>query len=199
MDERFHRALHLGARGRHDLVVADRDRPLPVGRAQLVDALAHDADRLAHLFHADDLTVVIVAILADGDVEIHLLVAFVGLRLAQVPGGARAAHHHARKAPGPAFVERHDADVDIALLEDAVADEEFVEIVDDLQERIAESLDVVDEDRAEDRARRRPAGSNWRASASPRRARRRPSASRVPRSPRAAASARRRPWPAWSR
>ena len=31
MDERFHRALHLGALGRHDLVVVDRDRPLPFG------------------------------------------------------------------------------------------------------------------------------------------------------------------------
>ena len=38
-----------------------------------------------------------------------------------------------------------DADIDVALLEDAVADDEVVEIVEHLQERVAERLDVVDE------------------------------------------------------
>ena len=52
---------------------------------------------------------------------------------------------HAGEAPGPAIVERHDADIDVALLEDAVADDEGVEIVQDLQERVAERLDVVDQ------------------------------------------------------
>ena len=36
-------------------------------------------------------------------------------------------------------------DVDVALLEDAVAGEQRVEIVDHLEERIAERLDVVDQ------------------------------------------------------
>ena len=40
MDERFHRALHVAARGRRDLAVERRDRPLPVRLAQLGDALA---------------------------------------------------------------------------------------------------------------------------------------------------------------
>src|SRR5689334_4846182 len=39
MDERFHRALHLAAAGRRDLVVLDHDRPLPFGFAELLDAL----------------------------------------------------------------------------------------------------------------------------------------------------------------
>ncbi len=34
MDQRFHRALHLAALWRHDLVVLDRNRPLPFGNAQ---------------------------------------------------------------------------------------------------------------------------------------------------------------------
>ena len=130
---------------RHDLVVVDHDRPLPFGLAQLGDALLHDADRLAHLFHADAVAVVAVAVLADRDVEIHLGVALVGLRLAQIPGGARAAHHHAGEAPLPGVLERHHADVDVALLEDAVVGEQPFEIVADLQERIAERLDVVDQ------------------------------------------------------
>ena len=121
------------------------DRPLPGRRAQPVDALPHDAHRLAHLLHADDLAVVIVAVPADRDVEIELLVALVGLRLAQVPRRPGAAHHDARETPAPGVLQRDDGDIDVALLEDAVADDELVEIVAHLEEGVAERLDVVDE------------------------------------------------------
>ena len=145
VDKRFHRALHVAPRRRHDLAVGGGDRALPLGGAQLRQALLHDADRLAHLLHADDLAVVVVAVAADRDVELELLVALVRLRLAQVPGRAGAADHDAGEAPAPGVLERDEADVDVALLEDAVADDELVEVVDDLQERVAERLDVVDE------------------------------------------------------
>src|SRR3954449_132045 len=145
VDERLHRALHLAPLRRHDLVVLVRHRPLPFRQPQLFEALLHDTDRLAHLLHTDDLAVVVVAMPADRDVEIHLLVALVGLRLAQIPGGARAAHHHAREAPGPRVLERDRGDVDVALLEDAVADDELVEVVADLEEGVAERPDIVDE------------------------------------------------------
>src|SRR5258708_2172889 len=115
----FHRALHLAPARWKDLVVLDRDRPLPVGCAQFCNALLHDAHGLAHFFHANQVTVVAVAVLADRNVEIHLGVAFVGLRLAKIPGGSRAAHHHAGKSPFPGLLERDHADVDVALLEDA--------------------------------------------------------------------------------
>ena len=107
--------------------------------------LLHDADRLPHLFHADAVAVVAVAVLADRNVEIQLRIALVGLRLAQIPGGARAAHHHAGEAPGPGVLQADHADVDVALLEDAVAGQQVFEIVADLEERIAERLDVVDQ------------------------------------------------------
>src|SRR5205807_9912603 len=139
------RALHLAAPRRGNLVVLIHDGPLPVRAPQPVDALAHDAHGLAHLFHADAVAVVTVAVLADRNVEIHLGVAFVGLRLAQVPGGARAAHHYAGEAPAPRVGELHHADVDVALLEDAVVGEQHLEVVAHLQERVAERLDVVDE------------------------------------------------------
>src|SRR5262249_20622837 len=70
MDQRFHRALHLAAARWRDLVVLDDNRPLPFGFAKLLDALLHDAHGLAHLFHADAVAIVAVAILADRDVEI---------------------------------------------------------------------------------------------------------------------------------
>ena len=99
MDQRLHRALHLGPLGRHHLLVVGHVGALPLRRHQLLAALHHDLHRLAHLLHADAVAVVVVAVLADRDVEIELGIALVGLRLAQVPGRARAAQHHAREAP----------------------------------------------------------------------------------------------------
>ena len=145
MDQRFHRALHLPAPRRRDLVVVDHDQPLRLGRVQFLHALLHDADRLAHLFHADAIAVVTVAVLTHRNVEIHFGIAFVGLRLAQIPDRARAAHHHAGEAPRPGILELHDADIDVALLEDPVIGEQLFEIVADFEKRIAERLDVVDQ------------------------------------------------------
>src|SRR5215471_18313315 len=83
MDQRLHRALHLGALWWNDLVVVDGDRPLPFWPAQLGDALLHDVRRLAHLLHADAVAIIAIAVLADRDVEIELGIALVRLRLAQ--------------------------------------------------------------------------------------------------------------------
>src|SRR5262249_18465923 len=120
VDGRLHRAFRLRARGRNDLVVPDRNRPRAFRRSQLFQALLHDADRLAHLLHAHEIAVVAVAVLADGNVEIEFRVTFVGLRLAQIPGGAGAAHHDAGEAPRPRVGKRDRADAGVALLEDAV-------------------------------------------------------------------------------
>src|SRR6266566_2089466 len=106
MDQRFHRALHLAAPRRENLVVLDGNQSLPLRRAQLFNALFHDARGLAHLFHADQIAVVAVAVLADRNVEIHLGIAFVGLRLAQIPCRPRATHHDAGKTPFPGLLER---------------------------------------------------------------------------------------------
>src|SRR4029077_8072275 len=104
-----------------------------------------DVGRLGRFFHADAVAIIVVAVLADRNVELHLGIALVRLRLAQIPGRARAAHHHAGEAPGPGVLEADHADVDVALLEDAVAGEQVVEVVANLEERIAEALDVVDQ------------------------------------------------------
>src|SRR5262245_15576783 len=120
VDGRLHRALHLRARRRNDLVVPDRNRPRAFRGPQLFQALFHDAYRLTHLLHAYEITVVAVPVLADRDVEIQFRVTFVGLRLAQIPDGAGAAHHHAGKAPRPRVGKRDRTDAGVALLEDAV-------------------------------------------------------------------------------
>ena len=145
MDQRFHRLLHLGTLGRHHLAVGRGHRPLPFGRIEQVEHLLHDADRLAHLVHANQVAVVAIAVLADRHIELEPVVALVGLRLAQVPGIARAAHHHAGKAPLPGILGRHHADIGVALHIDAVAGQQLFEVVEDQKERVAERTDVVDQ------------------------------------------------------
>src|SRR6516225_12242964 len=96
------------------------DWSLALRAAQHFKALLHDAHRLAHLFHADTVSVVTVTVFADRNVKVEFGVTLVRLRFAQIPSRARSPHHHARKAPGPGFLKRHHADIDIALLENAV-------------------------------------------------------------------------------
>src|SRR5215831_5012012 len=145
MNECLHRALHLGAARGHDLAINEMGRTLPVRRPQLGNTLFHDADRLAHLFHADTVAVVTIAVLADRDVEIELRIALVRLGLAQVPGGAGTAHHHARETPSPGVGERNYADAHVALFEDAIVSKQNLDIVAHLQEWVAERLDIVDQ------------------------------------------------------
>src|ERR1700680_4675740 len=183
VDGRLHRALHLGAQRRHDLVVLDGNRPPTFGQAQLLQALLHNAHRLAHLLHADAVAVVIVAVLADRDVEIELGITFVGLRLAQIPGGAGAAHHDTGKPPTPGICELDHGDTDVALLEDTIFRQQPLDVVADLEGR----------DRRTPRCRRGASAvslgtllrseNSSRACESPRHARKTPSASRAPRSP----------------
>src|SRR6201987_5388204 len=111
-------------------MVVDSDRSLPRWRAQLLHPLLDVPGRLPHFFHPDEIAVETVAVLSDWNIEIHFGIAFVRLRLAQIPGRARAAHHDAGEAPLPGLLQRHLADVDIALLEDAVARQKPVEVVD---------------------------------------------------------------------
>ena len=102
---------------------------------------------LGHFLHADDLAGVTIAMRADRDVEFHLLVAFVGLRLAQIPGRAGPTEHRAGETPLPAILQRDDADIDVALFEDAVLDEEIMQILQDGRKGLAPSTDVLDQPR----------------------------------------------------
>src|SRR3546814_16811044 len=79
------------------------------------------------------------------DVELDLLVAVVGLRLAQVPRHAGAAQHGAGAAPVVGLLRAHPADVDGALEEDAIVGEQDLDGVDDPRAVLAELGDVHDE------------------------------------------------------
>src|SRR5262245_24282421 len=143
VDERLHRGFHLAAARRHHLVVFDRDRSL-LGDEPFA-TLLHDAHRLTHLIHAHEVAVVTIAVLADRDIEFELVIAFVRLALAQVPGCAGPPDHDAGEAAAPRILELHHADIDVALLEDAVVGEEIFDVVADFEEGMAEGIDIGDE------------------------------------------------------
>ena len=81
VDEALHRLLHVGARGRRYLAVVRLDR----ARRHVLEALRDDAQRLPELLGAAQVTVVTIAVLADRDVKVEAVVAFVRLVLAEIP------------------------------------------------------------------------------------------------------------------
>ena len=70
MDERLHVLLHLHTVGWCDLLVVHPHR----ARLEQVEALHDDADRLAHLLNPHQVTIVAVALGADGHLEVELRV-----------------------------------------------------------------------------------------------------------------------------
>ncbi|OIQ68002.1 hypothetical protein GALL_504100 [mine drainage metagenome] len=160
VNQRFHAGLHLFPRRRRHLVVFGDHR---AGiRAQPVRALFDDAVGLAHLFHADKIAVVAVAVLADRNVEIQAIVDVVGLGLAQIPCHARAAQHRSGHAQVHRPLGGNDPDADRALLPDAVVGQQgFVfidigrkapgEVVDEIEQRtLAVLVEIVDRARVAD-------------------------------------------------
>ena len=117
MDQRFHRALHL-ARAAAARSCGRSSSAGPSGISATHCRMICSA--LAHLLDAHEIAVVAVAVLADRNVELHLVVDVVGLRLAQIPGHAGGAQHRPGEAPVERILRRHHADIDEALLEDAV-------------------------------------------------------------------------------
>src|SRR5919112_1982065 len=110
---------------------------------QLLQGLLDDAARLAHLFEPDEVAVVGVAVLADGDVEVEVGVGRVGPRLAYVPRDARAAQRRPREPDGDGVRGRDDADADRASEPDAVLGEQRLVLVDAVREIVHELLHVL--------------------------------------------------------
>ena len=138
----FHACFHFSAFGRGEFVVCGDNR---AGiDSQPVGTLFDDAYGLAHFFHAAEVAVVAVAVDADGNIEIHLVVHFIRLFLTHVPFHARTAQHHAGKSFLHGALGGDDADADGTLFPDAVVGQEGFECVDVFREAFAEGVDEVE-------------------------------------------------------
>src|SRR6187402_889687 len=134
VDQRFHRLLHLAALGRHDLAVEAGYLAL----GHFGEALLHDAHGLAHFLDANHEAIIAIALGTDRHLEIHAVIDVVRLRLADIPWNAGGADHRARETPGDRIVPRHEADIDVALLEDAVVGDEADRILEQTRHPLVE-------------------------------------------------------------
>ena len=117
VDQRFHRLLHLGALGREHLAVEAADRAF----GHVAQALAHDPRRLPHFLDPDHEAVVAIALACRPECRTpsgHRLRRAGYLRRSHGMPAARIIGP--REAPGDGVFLADRADVDVALLEDAV-------------------------------------------------------------------------------
>src|SRR3954468_25029589 len=108
-------------------------------------SLLHDSARLSHLFEADEVSVVRVAVLADGHVEVHVGVGRVRTALAYVPGDARASQRRAGEPDCYRVFGRDDADADRAAEPDAILGEHRLVLFEPVREVIDEALHLFGE------------------------------------------------------
>ena len=141
VDESLHVLLHCGAGRRSDLVVLDLDG----ASGHLVQALVDDAERLAELLHAAEVTVVAITVDADGDVEINPVVGVVGLRLADVPGDTGSAEHDTGERVVDGIGSGDDTNTLGAANPDTVVSQHFLGLVNAITELSGPLVDIVEQ------------------------------------------------------
>src|SRR5438552_16011267 len=77
---------------------------------QVVDRLLNDSARLSHFFHAHQVSIIRVAVIAQRHVEVHVRVSGIWSRLAYVPGNARTAQCWARQTDRDRLFARNHPD-----------------------------------------------------------------------------------------
>ena len=158
MDQFFHLRHHARFRRRHVFPIGDVDR----AARQFVDHLAQDAHALPHFFDPHQIAIVAIARAADHDIEIVLLVIEIGMFAPQIVLDAAAAQIRAGKRVGDRAIFRDHADVFRAIDEDAIAREQFVDLIELRNEIIEKLFELRDESFRQDRGSvRRRACKKW--------------------------------------
>jgi hypothetical protein len=139
VNQSLHVLLHGGTRGRGDLVVLDADR----AGGHLVQALVDNAEGLAELFHTAEVTVVAVTVNTNGDVELHLVVGVIGLRLADIPGNTGATEHDTSETHAESIGGVNHTNTLCTGLPDTVICEQLLGLVDAITELGGPLVNVV--------------------------------------------------------
>ena len=140
VDQRLHRGFHLAAFGRGDLATCQH---IARGVTQFFNRLLDDFHAFAHLGHAAQIPVITIAVGADGDLKFKLVIAFIRLGAAQIPGHAGPAHHHPGETPIQRLLFRDNRDIDVALFENPVFGQQGFDIVQQGGEFHAPLHDIV--------------------------------------------------------
>ena len=144
-DEMMDQAFHVP----HDQLLGRRDilRRLGHDRSgrQLIETLRDDPGALPHLFHADPVPVVRVAVLADRHFPIDFVVDPVGLGFADIVGDARPAQDRPGAAEVDRVLRREHGHVLRAAEPDAVRGDERIVFLDLLGEGVEEGFHPLDQ------------------------------------------------------
>ena len=118
VNQLFHVGFHIFARRRGNfMVICDYRTRID---AQPINALLDDLVRLTHFLHPHQIAVVTIAVGANRNIEIHLVIDFIGLFFAQVPCDARATQHRAGETQLLRTLRRDHTNTHQALLPDSV-------------------------------------------------------------------------------
>jgi hypothetical protein len=139
VDESLHVLLHCGARRRGDLVVLDLDGT----SRHLVQALVDNAEGLAELLHAAEVTVVAVTVDTNRDVELDLVVGIIRLGLADVPGDTGTTEHDTGEGVVEGISGADDTDTLGTANPDTVVGQELLGLVNAVTELGGPLVDVV--------------------------------------------------------
>src|ERR1700692_4085613 len=133
---RFDRVINLARRWLHHL--RDFGHDVPLGKR--VHSLLNDAHRLPHLGHSHQISIVGIAVLSGGNIEIEVLIVGVGLGLAQIHLHPTGAEHRPGDTQSDTIFAGNYADVPGALDPDAIRGKQFLVLVNFRPEEIEEIL-----------------------------------------------------------
>ena len=139
VDEGLHVLLHGGTGRRGDLVVLDTDRT----SGHLLQALVDDAQRLTELLHADEVSVVAVAIGTNGHIKLDLIVGIIGLALSDIPRNTRSTQHGAGEGEVQSLGGRNDTNTPQSLNPDTVVRKHLLGLIDTVAELGSPLVDVI--------------------------------------------------------
>ena len=158
VDQALHALLHHGTGWRCELMVVDLDNT----SRHLVQALADDVQTLAHLLDTAEVSVVAIAIFADGDIELdlsnrsvmwqitlrshtHLVVLVIRLDLSEIPRDTTSTQHDTAEAPVQGLLGSHYTNTNRPLLPDTVASNDLLNLVDTAAELSCPLEDIIKE------------------------------------------------------
>lgn len=102
-----------------------------------------DAQGLAELLHSAKVAVVAVAILANRNIELDLVVGVVGLALSDIPRDARASKHDTGKGQVQGLSGGNNTNASQSLNPDAVVGKHFFRLVDAVTKLGGPLIDVI--------------------------------------------------------
>lgn len=139
VNESLHVLLHGGTGRRGDLVVFNTDG----AGGHLVQALVDNAQGLTELLHSAKVAVVAVTVLANGDVELDLVIGIIGLALSDIPGDTGTSKHDTREGQVESVGGGNNTNTSQPLDPDTVVSKHFLGLVDTVTELSSPLVNIV--------------------------------------------------------